>query len=310
MQTPFDFLAKALIEATAAPYCDVRLQRPVADETLYADAVLDPRADGLEALAGRGMLGRIVCERCLIEPYSRVVRMADVERSLARLLLLRRGLREGFRALWVVSAGRPSGVLREWALRPSARWGAGVYAGESRRAPRIIVVSELATERDTLVLRLMGRDAVLRRAVEDALALPREAWERAFVDRLLLRVGRDLRKMVGGAGVPEEFMRYYQQVIQEEQDRIAEAEARGRAMGEAHGRAVGEAAGRAIGEARGEALGEARGGADALRLVLSARGFTLSEEHERRIAASDLATLRRWVVAAVTATSIEQVFSR
>jgi hypothetical protein len=134
------------------------------------------------------------------------------------------------------------------------------------------------------------------------------------VDRLLLRVGRDLRRMVGGAGVPEELMRYYQQVIQEEQDRIAEAEARGRAMGEARGeargRAMGEATGRAMGEATGRAMGEAQGEADALRLVLSARGFTLSEEHERQIAACDLATLRRWVVAAVTAHSIEQVFTR
>jgi hypothetical protein len=203
------------------------------------------------------------------------------------------------------------------------RWGKGVYVGRAPRGPRVIVTSELEQTRETLLLRLMGRKATLLRAIRDALELPREAWERGFVDRLLLRVDRDLARMVGVSHIPEELMLRYQQIIKEEQDRIVEAEARGRALGEAQGRALGEAQGRALGEAQGRALGEAQGRAlgeaigavqgeaNALRSVLHARGFIVTPEFERRIAACrDLSTLRGWIVAAVTAPSIERVFAR
>ena len=57
MQTPFDHFAKALIEAGLAPGCDVVLQQPASVDTLYADALVIPRAGASLALASRGLLG-------------------------------------------------------------------------------------------------------------------------------------------------------------------------------------------------------------------------------------------------------------
>jgi len=290
MHNPFDFFAKALIEAALDRCAEVRVQHPVSDETLYADTVIDPIADARESLSARGMLGRIAREPCLIELFSGRVGLAELDVAMARASMLRRSPGSSDRALWVITPSRPGGVLRAWSLAPSDHWGEGVYIGRARRGPRVIVTSELAAIRDTLLLRLMGRDGVLRRAIDDALALPHDAWERRFVHRLLLRVDRDLPRMVGVAQIAEELMLRYQQIVKEEQDRIAEARAQGRALG--------------------AALGEVQGEANALRAVLHARGFMVTHEFERRIAeCRDLPTLRRWIVADVIEPSIDRVFA-
>lgn len=61
----------------------------------------------------------------------------------------------------------------------------------------------------------------------------------------------------------------------------------------------------AIGEARGRALGEA----DALLVVLDARGFTVdAATRERIVRCGDVEQLRRWIARAVTARSLGEVF--
>lgn len=64
------------------------------------------------------------------------------------------------------------------------------------------------------------------------------------------------------------------------------------------------AAGRAEGRAEGKAEGRAEEGAEALLLVLAARGLPVSEAQRSRILGNnDPQTLRRWISAAVTAPS-------
>lgn len=83
-------------------------------------------------------------------------------------------------------------------------------------------------------------------------------------------------------------------------------EDRWRSESEAKGRAEGEARGRAEGEARGRAEGER----DALVTVLSARGFSVDDDVQRRIdACSDVEQLKSWIARAVNAPSIDAVFA-
>ena len=70
-----------------------------------------------------------------------------------------------------------------------------------------------------------------------------------------------------------------------------------------------EAIGEAIGEARGEARGEVRGEANALVVMLEARGFTVADaDRERITGCDDVALLRRWITRAVRATALDEVF--
>ena len=73
--------------------------------------------------------------------------------------------------------------------------------------------------------------------------------------------------------------------------------------------AIGEARGEAIGEALGEARGEVRGEANALVVMLEARGFTLADaDRERVTGCDDVALLRRWITRAVRANALDEVF--
>jgi hypothetical protein len=86
MQSPFDAMAKALIDAALEGVCDVSLQEPVAQDALYSDAVIDPRAP-TEAITARGILGRMASVPCVIEAFATVPTAFDVDRCVARTSL-------------------------------------------------------------------------------------------------------------------------------------------------------------------------------------------------------------------------------
>ena len=78
-------------------------------------------------------------------------------------------------------------------------------------------------------------------------------------------------------------------------------------LGEARGEAIGEARG----EARGEAIGMARGKADAVLAVLGVRGVAVSEVCVQRVrACSDVARLDRWLLLAVTARDVRELWDK
>jgi len=66
----------------------------------------------------------------------------------------------------------------------------------------------------------------------------------------------------------------------------------------------------AIGEARGEAIGEVRGEANALVVMLEARGFTVADaDRERITGCDDVTLLRQWITRAVRANALDEVFA-
>ena len=70
-----------------------------------------------------------------------------------------------------------------------------------------------------------------------------------------------------------------------------------------------EAIGEARGEARGEVRGEVRGEANALVVMLEARGFSVADADRGRITGCDDVTLlRRWITRAVRANALDEVF--
>jgi hypothetical protein len=283
MKAPFDLLAKEVIEEVCSLDCVVSIQEPVLADFLYADAIVDPPADP-RVLDERGLLGRMVRERCAIEPFSRPPSVADIDRCMARVSLLRadKGLE---RALWVVSPGLPRSVIDEWALRPQRAWPRGVYSSRLRRLPRVVVVRELPRSRDTLMLRLMGRDEVLSAAIDDVRALPSDSWELPIVRRALLHVRTEIARMTRTEETSEEDAMRNQQINDEADRLFAEA------------------------EARGEARGAMTAAIQALRAVLSARGFALDSRTSERIErCSDRAELQRWIERAVRAPTLASVF--
>ena len=92
---------------------------------------------------------------------------------------------------WVISAGRPKdGIEGLWlrAMSVNDGWPDGIYEGPPLLWTRLVVVSELPPRRDTLLLRLLGADRVLEKAIAELKALEAAAPERTLALPILLRL--------------------------------------------------------------------------------------------------------------------------
>jgi hypothetical protein len=89
---------------------------------------------------------------------------------------------------WVISSGRPDSGIEGLRFRPLTGWPSGIYEAPPLLWTRIVVVSELPGGRDTLLLRLLGARAVLKKAILELQALPAEAPERMLALPILVRL--------------------------------------------------------------------------------------------------------------------------
>ena len=91
--------------------------------------------------------------------------------------------------LWHVCAGRPDNTISQFGLVRDLAGQVGVYLMERQVFDVcLVVIPELPCVRETILLRLLGRTPVRRRALEDLKALPKDALERRLADRWLIRL--------------------------------------------------------------------------------------------------------------------------
>ncbi|WP_437282942.1 hypothetical protein WME90_20930 [Sorangium sp. So ce375] len=105
---------------------------------------------------------------------------------------------------WLVSAGRPDGVLRDFGFVRDAAGPEGHYVGP---APgwriHAVVIAELPRVRSTVLLRLLGSPRVRRAALRDLAALPEDAWERRVALPWLVRLSFEVPEQLL-LGLPSE----------------------------------------------------------------------------------------------------------
>ncbi len=147
----------------------------------------------------RGILAMLAREPALLELWSGVPNERAFHACLRKRLswhhaLERRDKRRWqMPVLWCISAGRPRSVLDGFGFVPAPEGPSGHYR---LPAPRwrvgFVVVSELPRTRETLLLRLLGRRRVRRRAMRELAALPPDAVERRVAQPWLVRLRLEL----------------------------------------------------------------------------------------------------------------------
>lgn len=131
-----------------------------------------------------GLLQVIAAEPGMIELFSEAIGAPAFHACLRKryqwhhVLELRSKQEEGLPRLWVVSAGRPEGVLEDFGFTAVKDGSEGHY---TLAAPgwrlHIVVVAELPPTRSTVLLRLLGSPRARRQAIRDLMVLPTGAWE-------------------------------------------------------------------------------------------------------------------------------------
>ena len=285
MRSAYDRLAKeALVSSLRAVSRDLTPEREVVGDALRLDLWCVPDPSKLDALRPFGLLERVVRQGpCAFEFFHQAPSLDEVLRSLQKVLLLRQPARLPPRPqepwLWVIAGGRPSQLLAPLHFEADRRWPKGIYIAPRALRTRLIVVSELPKNAETLLLRVLGAGKTLRDATRELRALGAEHPIRRIVLPIVVRLHLEYRTDPDERN--QEFAMQTQDIYQEWLQRtLAEGEARGRAEGEAR----------------------------ALLLVLAARGLSVSAEQAAIIqACNDPVILELWLSRAASATSCEEV---
>jgi hypothetical protein len=174
--------------------------------------------------------------------------------------------------LIVISQGRPDTVIELYGCKQIR---AGVYEAVPGLQMRVVVLAELPRTRETLLLRLLGSDRLLKEALADLWALPPGAWEESIVTPLLVefRLGQGEQATNQEDAVSAAFRVEFEEWKQ---------------------------------KLRAEARTEGRAG-DVLT-VLGARGIAVPDAaRERILAQKDPERLKRWLEKAAVAAELGEV---
>lgn len=186
----YDLFAGDIVELLLEDAGVVERELRVSSRAQRLDAAFTPTRRGLALLQRRGLLGRLAQRVCVFEFFHHAPSLAKL-REVARKHLTWQHQRvlhgaTDMSALWVVCASRPGKALCEVRATRSAWWPRGVYdVSTPLTGMRVVVVGELAATPDTLTLRLMGRGAVLRAAMQEFKQLPKATPERVLADAVI-----------------------------------------------------------------------------------------------------------------------------
>jgi hypothetical protein len=209
-RTPHDLFAKQHLEALLESLGTVTTSRKVTSETREVDLWFVPHDDVRERLATLGLLGQMVFQACVIEPFRNSIQPQDVSSCVGKLIDLteffRRQEKRDQRALlentlprlWILSPTVSERVVQGFGAGHDPSWAEGFYFLPPQFRTVLVAIHQLPVNRETLWLRLMGRDGVQRKAIAELLALPsehpmkRSTMEYLAVLQISLNVGQNL----------------------------------------------------------------------------------------------------------------------
>lgn len=192
MRTRFDYLSKQMIRDALEDYWSIETDAEVPADTRRIDLWVTP-LEGASPLTHLGLLGRIACGAVTLEffhntPSGEELRMCLIKHGEFRHFLSRRKTLPPLPIQWVISSGRPDAGIEGLGFRPMAGGLRGIYESPPLHWTRLVVVSELPVDRDTLLTRVLGAGSVQKQAIAELQALPPESPERRLALPVLLRL--------------------------------------------------------------------------------------------------------------------------
>ncbi|MFM7353944.1 MAG: flagellar assembly protein H [Microcystis aeruginosa] len=205
---PHDQFAKNYLEQLLSPLGTVEISKEVSDETRQIDVFFSPNPEPNRDYLG--LLGRIVLNTVLIEPYRNPPNRSEIRNCLAKLLailaeLQRQAKRENQSynednapRLWILSPSAGITVLEGFGAKLDPEWPEGVYFLPSLYRTAIIAINQLPVTAETLWLRLLGRGKTQNQAVRELLELPQGNAFRENVLELLIswRVSMEINNIL------------------------------------------------------------------------------------------------------------------
>jgi flagellar biosynthesis/type III secretory pathway protein FliH len=178
-----------------------------------------------------------------------------------------------------------------------------VWVGAPLQAIGVVVLRELPRTRDTLLLRLLGRDSILKEAIDDLGDLPEAAKEREIAYEPLVALRLEVEHDPRPDKETREYLMATNDLYEQWKDRVErEAKARGRKEGRKEGRQEG----RQEGIEWGIQAGVEKGMVVTLLGIYAARFGEMAEPLRKALTHQvDASSLERWTALIGTGTAEE-----
>ena len=197
---PHDEFAKSFLENLLSPFGKVEPAYKIAAEVREVDVYFIPSGTtlnrvGVQPAVGTasplgnrtdlGLLARCVTELVVFEPFRNSVSVPDIRACMSKLYDLHAKIyREAKRKkqpepkddelpmLWILTPTLSDNILMSLGANLDLERGEGMYLLPSAQKTGIVVIHRLPRTPATLWFRILGRDGVQRRAIEEVTQLP------------------------------------------------------------------------------------------------------------------------------------------
>jgi hypothetical protein len=183
---PHDEFAKSFLENLLSPFGKVEPSYKIAAEVREVDVYFMPSGDNPNR-TDLGLLARCVTELVVFEPFRNSVSVPDIRACMSKLYDLHAKIyREAKRRkqpepkddelpmLWILTPTLSDNILMSLGANLDLDRGDGVYLLPSAQKTGIVVIHRLPKTPATLWFRILGKEGVQRRAIEEVTELPQE----------------------------------------------------------------------------------------------------------------------------------------
>lgn len=181
---PYDDFAKSFLEALLSPFGKVEPSYKIAAEVREVDVYFMPSGDNLNR-TDLGLLGKCATESVVIEPFRNSVSVPQIRACMSKLYDLHADIYRAAKrdkqpepkdrvlpTLWILTPTLSDNILASLGAALDIERGDGVYLLPSAQKTGIVVIHRLPKTPETLWFRLLGREGVQRRAIEEIAQLP------------------------------------------------------------------------------------------------------------------------------------------
>jgi Domain of unknown function (DUF4351) len=181
----YDQFSKDYLEELLKSYGTVEAPSSVAGEVREIDVYFSPVSEQTSDLENLGLLGRFASISAIFEPFRNPASTDEVLDCILKLLEVRGKLQREAKGqkkklkeqeipkLWIFTPTASKTKLSLLGAVENQGWLPGIYFMAEALRTAIVVIHQLPETQDTLWLRILGRDSIQQKAIEELNALPR-----------------------------------------------------------------------------------------------------------------------------------------
>jgi hypothetical protein len=179
-----DQFSKDYLEELLKPFGTVQAPSRVAAEVKEIDVLFTPIPTQTANLNTLGILGRMVTNPAIFEPFRNPASVDEIGDCISKLLEIKSAIqREAKRnknkipdteipQLWILTPTASENIISGYGGQEKVDWGKGVYFFPKHFRTAIVAIHQLPSTPETLWLRILGRGRVQQQAIDELVALP------------------------------------------------------------------------------------------------------------------------------------------